>query len=343
MAVPLPTMEDIARRAGVSKMTVSRSLRNQPAISLATRNRIVKIAKSLGYRLNPILSRFSSHSKREIYHGTIGVIDNFPAENGVFKAKGFRESFRGATERAKELGFKLEVIWIRQPGMNLKRVTTILLARNIQGLLLAPQPEVRSELQIDWERFSVVAFGYTLEKPRFHRVAIHQLRTMEMVLCRLRSAGYRRIGLAIRELYDKRINYNYVGGYLLEHLQFCTKEQLPPLLNFSKQDFFSWHGKHRPDVIIASNGARIVEWARESKIQIPKDLGLVDLASHPSSEDYFSRINFCSFEIGQRAVDLLVGMLNRNERGIPKTPIIHLIEGSWKQGKTTKEKALLVT
>jgi LacI family transcriptional regulator len=328
------TMEDIANRARVSKMTVSRALRNE-RISFHTRKRILKIAKSFGYRVNPILSRFSSHSKRELYRGTIGVIDNFPVKNGVFRARGFRENFDGATERANVLGFKLEPIWIREPGMSRRRITKILQARNIQGLLLAPQPEVRSELAIDWELFSVVAFGYTLEKPRFHMVSIHQLRMVQTSVKKLRSLGYQRIGLAVSDVWDKRVNHAYVAGYLIEQQHSKKRNALPPFLSSKKESFLRWFQKYKPDAVITTFGVKMVLWFEEAKIRIPQDVGLVDFAQHPAHDSYYSRMDSYNFETGKRAVDLLVGMMGRNERGVPKTPIIHLMEGEWRTGKTT--------
>lgn len=46
-----PTVRDVARHAGVSVATVSRSLNNQPGISADTRQRVLDAASSLGYNL----------------------------------------------------------------------------------------------------------------------------------------------------------------------------------------------------------------------------------------------------------------------------------------------------
>ena len=46
------TMEDLARLAGVSKITVSRALRDSPLVTLETREKIRRIANEQGYRLN---------------------------------------------------------------------------------------------------------------------------------------------------------------------------------------------------------------------------------------------------------------------------------------------------
>ncbi len=53
-------MQDVARTAGVSAMTVSRALREGGTVSSATRQRILKIVKDLGYVPDQIASSLSS-------------------------------------------------------------------------------------------------------------------------------------------------------------------------------------------------------------------------------------------------------------------------------------------
>ena len=49
MAVTPPPIADVARRAGVSKGLVSFALNGRPGVSLVTRDRILEIARELGY------------------------------------------------------------------------------------------------------------------------------------------------------------------------------------------------------------------------------------------------------------------------------------------------------
>ncbi|CAM4032634.1 substrate-binding domain-containing protein [Vibrio neonatus] len=62
---PRATLQDIADRVGVTKMTVSRFMRNEESVSVKTRARIKKVAEELGYihnRAPALLSKSSSRS-----------------------------------------------------------------------------------------------------------------------------------------------------------------------------------------------------------------------------------------------------------------------------------------
>lgn len=62
-------MEDVARRAGVSTATVSRTLRGLPNVADATRDRVLQAAADLSYVVSPIASRLASGRTH-----TVGVI-----------------------------------------------------------------------------------------------------------------------------------------------------------------------------------------------------------------------------------------------------------------------------
>jgi len=54
-----PTIYSLAREAGVSIATVSRALRDDPAVSPATRQQIQDLARQLGYRRSPLATRLA--------------------------------------------------------------------------------------------------------------------------------------------------------------------------------------------------------------------------------------------------------------------------------------------
>ena len=59
-----PTIHDVAREAGVSIATVSRALNDKDDVSLATRERVRKAARDLGYTVDPAARPLGSQHTR---------------------------------------------------------------------------------------------------------------------------------------------------------------------------------------------------------------------------------------------------------------------------------------
>ena len=120
MRVQKVSLETIAKIAGVHKATVSRSLRNHPAIPFATRERIQQIARDLGYRPNPFVSMFQSQARSNrpaSMQATLGWLNDYPQESCWTDFPWLRGYFEGARERCEEMGYRLETIPVR-PAAN---------------------------------------------------------------------------------------------------------------------------------------------------------------------------------------------------------------------------------
>src|SRR5689334_8665464 len=101
------TMQTIADAAGVSRMTVSRALRNDPRLSEATSRRIQTLAHDLGYHPNPAVSELMAQVRQRRVVPQVATIahitEAYPP--GVWRTYPFTgEIILGAEERAKELG-----------------------------------------------------------------------------------------------------------------------------------------------------------------------------------------------------------------------------------------------
>src|SRR5215218_405246 len=59
-----PTIRDVAERAGVSIATVSRVLNDKGDVSLETRDRVLEVARSVGYSADPAARALASQRTR---------------------------------------------------------------------------------------------------------------------------------------------------------------------------------------------------------------------------------------------------------------------------------------
>lgn len=329
--------QDIALRAGVHITTVSLALRNDPRLPESTRTRIQNLAKEMGYAPDPMLSAltvYRSRVKRLHHQGTLAWVCPPIAKNE--KQPGFPAYRKGAEERCAELGYRLENFYFSDLGG--PRLSKVLQARNITGMLLPPQAHSRAHLEFDWEHFSSICFGFTLTKPRLHLITNAQYSSTRIAVGNLReSYGYRRIGFVTARESDERTDQNFSSGFLSEQSKFQPKNKLPILalnslsMEQEIEEFTRWYRKHRPDCIMFLHET-LPEMMRHLGIGT-HECGLASL-SLKSPKENLAGIYQNDVVIGRKAVDFLIEMIHRNERGIPAHRFQFLIEGEWVDGKT---------
>jgi LacI family transcriptional regulator len=341
MTNKIVSQKDIARAAGVSVMTVSRALRNQPDISETMRAQILELAKRMGYQPNPLLSALMTYRRRKLPLPTdlcLGYVTNFSSPEEWKNNPLYQEFFHGAAAAAKNCGYHLEEFSLRESGMTGRRLSQILYARGINGLVIAPLPVAQGHLRLDWARFSCVAIGLSLAYPNLHRVSPHQFRSMRLVMRQLRHRGYLRIGMAVPIAWNERVNRQWVGSFLAEQILQPQSEQVPLLLSPAKslvrEEFLAWYQEHKPDVII-SNQVEPLDWLKALGMKTPADFGFVHLESTEPGT-LISGIYQNGQVIGQTALDVLIGLLNQNRKGIPEIPTMTLVDSSWVEGTTLR-------
>lgn len=120
-------LKDIAARAGVSVMTVSKALRDAPDISAATKQRIRALAQEMGYTPNATAQGLRSRSTK-----LLGVV--IPASTHPILAR----VLLAVEEIATQHGFDLLLHHSRNEPEREQVVVRRLLSRRVDGLLIAP-------------------------------------------------------------------------------------------------------------------------------------------------------------------------------------------------------------
>ena len=111
------TLAEIAKVAGVSRMTASRALNNQPGVSAETREDILRIADEMGYSVNPFAQKLSNGRSR-----IIGVMAELHAPftsdivlgiSGAAKSAGYEALVYSLPDRdstAPHMGYELSAV-----------------------------------------------------------------------------------------------------------------------------------------------------------------------------------------------------------------------------------------
>ncbi|CAM2954158.1 LacI family DNA-binding transcriptional regulator [Rariglobus hedericola] len=336
------TQQDIARAAKVNRATVSLALREHASIPVTTRARIQKLAKKLGYQPDPMLSALATyrHGRRPAgFRGTLGWLAQTTKELAWREIPHFATYLTAACERAETHGYRVEVIDLNDMGINWQRAAAVAKSRGIDGILLCPQPHAATNLeQFPWQDFAAVTFGYTMIKPKLHRIASAQyaatFRTMQELLAR----GYRRIGFVFNHQHDERTNHHYLAGYLTARELHDPHSDMPPCIDDShdpaQPGFWRWFERYQPDAIIT--GDRHFEAVlRTRKLRAPDDIGI---ACPGLADTSGSMAGVCedNHQLGLIAVDFLVSMMHRGERGVPVHAQQVLVEGLWTPGRTLR-------
>jgi LacI family transcriptional regulator len=333
------TLRDLAKATNLSIGTISLALRNQPGVTEANRARILKAAERLGYIPDPMLSSLSSYrwaQQKISYRGALAWLDNSKTED-QYHAK-LKSSVMLAAIRleAQKLGYSMDTFWAQQPGVGPDRLKRILLARNIHGIFLAPQPRPRYVIRFDPTHFSVVSFGYSLVSPRFHGVAFDEFRAARTMLREMRRLGYRRIGMLIPKHQDIRRDGLWTAALLYEQQNYPDHERIPIFTDLEESRFRDWFHQQRPDSMVFYGYGHLIDWLDRLGLKIPDDIG-VATSVFDRKATHFAGIEMRFDLQAAAALQLMAGMLFHQQRGIPRDPQRILIQGNWIQGSTVRK------
>ncbi|BET69492.1 hypothetical protein ASA1KI_44100 [Opitutales bacterium ASA1] len=334
------TLQDLADMAGVHRSTVSLALRDHPRISQEVRRRVQALAKKHGYRIHPLVAALmqSRRTGGVEKHVALAYVTNYPTRDGWRPPHHDRpDFFPGAVQRAQELGYKLEHFWLGEPGMTKKRFCDILVSRGIHGLVIGRLPPGQSSMELEWERFSAVALGMTLRQPLLHHVTENHFDTARQAVRQCLKRGYRRIGFVFSEADDSpRVGTRWLGAHLVSVLQADDAVQLAPCPEHVDREnaFREWFARERPDAIIATHARPVLGWLGHLGVSVPEQVGVVDLAADPHVD--CASVRHDPHKIGGLAVEMLVGLMQRHETGVPLDQHEILLTGVWHEGRTLR-------
>lgn len=179
-----PTMADVARRAGVSKMTVSRALRHNGAVSAETRRNIHAAIEELGYVLDQ--SAGSLSSKRT---GFVAAI--VPSINN----SNFSDTARGITDALEDTGLQLLLGYTDYAIEREEKLVEAMLRRRPEGVILTGGSHTpRTRKLLSSAGIPVVETWDVPSDPIDQVVGFSNEDAMALLVRKLAEKGYRRFG-----------------------------------------------------------------------------------------------------------------------------------------------------
>jgi len=306
------TVKDIAKKAGVSPNTVSRALNNRPDISQTTKNKILKIAREMGYVRNV----YATILKSNVTH-TIGVIMS-DSSNPFFS-----EVFKGIDKAAREKDYQIIIMNSEGVYENEERFIKTLLERRVDGILLFPMQESYEDIrELVKEHFPIVLVGREIDEWNVDEIFSDEVKGGYIATKHLLEKGCKRIKMITDQLYNSA-SLGRLEGYkkaLQEKgIPFC--EENVKLCHHIHEGYHVQAGydktiemlqrKEEFDGVFCYNDLiayGVIKALKENGFRIPEDVSVIgydDIAFSRLIEPQLTTIKVKKFEMGYEAFQML--------------------------------------
>jgi LacI family transcriptional regulator len=332
------SLGDLAKAAGISRVAASYAMRNQPGVSEKTRQRVLKIAKQLGYVPDARIASWMARTReaKDKYLLPIVWLNTNPEKDAWQKYSFLSPYLRGAREECLKFGYRLEEIWANEPGMSMQRIVRGLYERRVEGVIITPPAR---HVRVNLDHAACVVLEGSLLAPGFHRVMSDLQHNFLLALRTLKRYGYRRIGVCFSE---RLVSYLHQGMlFIIDHTHVMRPRTeavrplfLPDELTGKGKGLSvkKWLRQQRPDVVICYD-SRVVGWVEMAGYRVPLDIGVVHLAIDDDVLSW-SGIHSHRRATGQAAAKLAISLVQSQQFGVPPMAFHTMVRGAWKEGRT---------
>ncbi len=323
------TIYDIAKQLGISATTVSRGLKNHPAINKQTCKKIAEAARQLGYRSNS----FASSLRSKTTH-TLGVI--VPRISSYFMAY----VLAGMEDAASRQGYTLIINHSNENSEKEKSNALTMFNKRVDGLLISVAYDTRNIdhlLPFFKKNIPVVFFDRTWPYEESMAVEIDNIKAGYEVTKHLLDQGFRKIahltGNLLRNVYADRLT-GYKEALREYRIPYDEKRVfIGPLSEQAgtrlAEKMIAMKDKDRPDAVFAANDTSAVYCLlrlKEAGFRIPADIGFAGFNNDPISQvvsPALTTVQYPGYQVGETAVNNIINHL-KGQTKVKDTPRIIL-------------------
>jgi LacI family transcriptional regulator, gluconate utilization system Gnt-I transcriptional repressor len=318
------TMEDVARHAGVSAMTVSRALRSPATVNKETRERVAMSIADTGYIHNLVASALAS--KRS---GLVAII--LP----TIASSMFADSIKGVSEVVRRRGGQIVIAETLYSSAEEERVVAALLGRRPDGLIIIGVSHTRRMRQlVERSGVPVVETWDSTTRPLDNLVSLSNYDAARAMTKALLDNGFRRIAFVGSMGRDHRAEMRAKGYVAALNARGIATPQIIRVDDIASMDTGTQvveeilANPRRPEAVFFLNdvlaaGALLAFQSRG--ISVPGDIGVAgfggfDLGRHLNPS--LSTVHIPRYEIGCIAADILMDRIE----GKVEAPINRRVE-----------------
>lgn len=266
-----PTLEDVARVAGVGPMTVSRTINGHSYVAEETAKRVRAAIRQLDYRPNHAARILTGQLTRSIGLIVPDISDPF-----------FSVVSHAVQETARESGY---LVWLAasndDPSIEAAQVE-LMTHHPVDGILLVPADSRNSYLKtIATGRTPVVAIDRSIEVAPTDSVEVENRAGARMAVEHLISHGCKKIACVAANPHLPTIKERIVGYeecLRRARLPRIKALRLPNRMSATAAMSALFAPRNRPDALFTANNAAtiwVIETLREMKIEAGKDVALI--------------------------------------------------------------------
>jgi DNA-binding LacI/PurR family transcriptional regulator len=305
-----PTIRDVAKKAGVSRQTVSRVINHSKRVSPATRQRVEEAIADLGYRPDALAQSMANGRS-----GTLACI----APNLTDFT--FASLIDGAEVMARDRGFFLLSASAPDEGTFAALVADLVTSRRAEGLIVINPFADDRHLHLP-KGFPTVFAGARPRELETSSVALDDVNAAKMATQHLLALGHHQIGCITGPLVEDCAQDRCQGFHqALQEAGITAEDRFIVSGNWRAQSGYAAFGKfvgtgRVPTAIFAQNdqmAAGVLRAARDQGIHVPEQLSVIGIDDIPMA-GYLSpplttlRQDFQ--EIGRQATGLLIEAVN---------------------------------
>ncbi len=308
------TIKDVAKAAGVSSSTVSRTINNSPSISSKTKEKVIKEIKRLNFSPNSMAKGLINNKSY-----TVTLLVDVDDEKS-FQNPFFYEIMHGIERLVYKKEFSLIVANLNTTMKKQSVLEWLVKAKRTEGVIL-PSSILNSKLVDELKKDGVpfVSIGEpTNLKESVSWVDIDNKKGTEMATYSLLDKGYENIaflGLDKTKLFSKRRYDGYMNAILESKQEVINVE-----CGNSKDDGYHnmkklLNGPVIPDAVICADNIisiGVIRAIQEAGLSIPEDIGIISFDNQQIAELSYptiTTVNVDVYELGYQSAKLLFELI----------------------------------